>query len=58
MGREFRCADAGMECDYVARGQTDDEVMQNVASHASEVHNIREVPDDLAQQIRGKIRDQ
>ena len=58
MGRTFRCADAGTQCDYIARGQTDDEVMQDVGRHAQEVHGMQEVPPSLVDQIRGQIRDE
>ena len=54
----FRCADAGTQCDYIARGQTDDEVMQDVGRHAQEVHGMQEVPAGLVDQIRRQIRDE
>ena len=57
MAKEMRCADAGMECDYVAKGESTDEIMQQVAAHAAEVHGIAEVDDELAAKVQSLIRD-
>ena len=56
--KELRCADVGMDCDEVMRGESEDEVMQQAAMHARDVHGMSE--SDLQQNesaIRGAIRD-
>ena len=35
---KFACKDAGVECDFVATGETVDEVKQNAFAHAQVVH--------------------
>ena len=32
------CRDAGIDCDYVSRGDTREKLMQSVEKHAKEVH--------------------
>jgi predicted small metal-binding protein len=32
------CRDAGVDCPHVARGETEEEVLQNAAKHVKEVH--------------------
>jgi len=32
------CRDAGVDCDFVARGETEEEVLKIGAKHAKEVH--------------------
>jgi predicted small metal-binding protein len=35
---KFSCADVGVHCDFVATGETLDEVKQNAFAHANTVH--------------------
>jgi predicted small metal-binding protein len=57
MARRMSCSDVGPECDFVARGETDDEVMGQVAEHARTVHGMKEVPPELAEKAKAAIRD-
>jgi predicted small metal-binding protein len=36
------CREAGCECDYVAKGETEEEVMRDALSHGIEEHGKRE----------------
>ena len=38
MAYTFACRDLGVDCPYVARGETIDEVIAEGAKHAKEVH--------------------
>lgn len=33
------CRDTGTDCPFIARGETEDEMMKNLIVHAKEVHN-------------------
>jgi predicted small metal-binding protein len=35
------CKESGLECDYIAEGKTDDEVLRRISEHAVCVHNMR-----------------
>lgn len=38
MAYVIACRDAGVDCDYVARGETEEEVLASGAAHVKEVH--------------------
>ena len=58
MARSMSCKDVGPECDFVARGETDEEVMGQVAEHARSAHGMGEVPPEMAEKVRAAIRDE
>jgi len=58
MAKTMNCRDVGPDCDFVARGETEDEIMGQVAEHASAVHGMEEVPPELAEKARAAIRDE
>ena len=55
--RDFHCADAGMKCDFVAKGSTDDEVLRQAGSHAQQAHGMKVTP-ELEKTVRGLIHDE
>jgi predicted small metal-binding protein len=55
--REFRCRDAGMDCDYVARGASDREVMDQAFRHAHDAHGMSR-DRELEDRVLGLIRDE
>ena len=54
--RDFHCSDAGMKCDFVAKGNTDDEVVKQAGQHAQQAHGMK-VSSDLEKTVRGLIHD-
>ena len=56
MAKQLRCRDVGMNCDFEARGNTEEEVLQKAAAHARTVHQIKELPPDLAAKVKAAIR--
>ena len=54
--RDFHCSDAGMKCDFVAKGNSDDEVLKQAGSHAQQAHGLKMTP-DLEKTVRGLIHD-
>jgi predicted small metal-binding protein len=56
MAKELRCRDVGMECDFEARGNTEEEVLQQAAAHARNTHHITDMPPELAAKVRAAIR--
>jgi predicted small metal-binding protein len=55
--KEMRCRDVGMDCDFVARGSSEQEVMDKAAQHARSDHGLQTIPPDLAQKVRGAIHE-
>jgi len=58
MAKILECAkvDPSSGCQYVARGETEEELLENVAVHAKE-HGIREVTPELIELVKANIRD-
>ena len=54
----LHCSDLGMSCNFQARGETEQEVMQKAAEHAKSAHKIDEITPDLAAQVKSAIRDE
>jgi predicted small metal-binding protein len=58
MAKEMRCADLGMDCGYVARGETEDEVMQQAAQHGKQAHGMTDEDlQGMESDIRGAVHE-
>lgn len=58
MAKTMSCKDVGPDCDFVARGESEEEVMSQVAAHARDKHGLDEMPPELAEKARAAIRDE
>ena len=38
---KLSCRESGLECDYIAEGKKEDEILKNISEHAMDVHNMR-----------------
>jgi predicted small metal-binding protein len=56
MAKQLRCRDVGLNCDFQVRGATEEEVLQKAVVHARIVHELPDVPPDLASKVRAAIR--
>lgn len=55
--KEFACGQVVPGCDFKARAETEDDLMQQVAAHAREAHGMDDVPPEVAEQVKAGIRD-
>ena len=53
----LRCRDAGVDCDFEVRAETEDEIMEKCAEHAKKVHNMTEISPELAAKVKAAIKD-
>ena len=51
-----RCRDLGPDCDAEVKGETVDEILEQVGKHAQSAHGIEVIP-ELAEAARSAIRD-
>jgi predicted small metal-binding protein len=58
MAKLVSCRDIGMDCDFVAQGETEEDVLEQCAEHARHAHNMTEIPAGLVDQVRVAIRDE
>jgi len=56
--KTINCREAGFDCDYVVKGETEQEVMHNGTAHAMNAHGMKqeEVTPQMKEKIRGLIR--
>jgi len=57
MAKVLRCRDLAYTCDFVARGQTVEEILKQAAVHARDVHKV-ELPPEFVEKVKGVIRDE
>jgi predicted small metal-binding protein len=55
--KDFHCRDAGMNCDFVARGNTNDEILRQAKNHAETTHKMTMTP-DLSRKVETLIHDE
>ena len=41
-----------MECDFVAKGETEEDIMRQSAEHARSAHNMNEIPPEVVDRGR------
>jgi predicted small metal-binding protein len=58
MAKVIRCKDVGMDCDFEARAENEEELLKKVAKHAGTTHNMTEIPDEVLAKVRAAIRDE
>jgi AhpD family alkylhydroperoxidase len=55
MELEVKCRDVGVDCDYVARGRTEDELLKNAAEHGKSAHEMEHIPPEIVEKVRSAI---
>ena len=58
MAKVLRCRDVGMDCDFVARGETEEEILKQAAEHAGATHGLTEMSDEVLAKVRAAIHDE
>jgi predicted small metal-binding protein len=52
-----RDIDMGWDCDFVAQGKSEDEVLKNVRKHTKEAHGVKELPADANRRLLRLVRE-
>lgn len=58
MSKVLKCRDVGVDCDFVARGATEEEVLQKAKEHAGQAHGFTDIPPELVDKVKGAIHDE
>ena len=48
MAKTASCKDTGQNCDFIIRGETEEELLANATRHGTDAHGIGVQEDDLA----------
>lgn len=57
MEKIMKCSSVGFNCDFVARGRNEDEVMTKVAEHARKDHGMQTIPEEVAAKVKAAIHE-
>jgi len=52
-----RCSDAGLDCSFVGRSESEEELLKKVAKHAKEAHGM-EINDELIQKVKSIMHEE
>ena len=58
MAKLLKCKDVGIDCDFVTRGKTEDEVLKKAAEHARKDHGVKRVTKDYIDSWKKLIRNE
>jgi predicted small metal-binding protein len=58
MAKVISCRDVGMDCDFEAHGETEQEILQQCAEHARAEHGMTEIPPDVQAKVKAAIHDE
>lgn len=53
---ELACRDTGMQCDYVVKAHTMDELMEDATKHTADAHGIAKYTDEKMASIEAVIK--
>lgn len=57
MAKRIRCADVGLDCDFAAMADDEEELLELVVEHAERVHGIDEITPELKGKVQAAIED-
>lgn len=57
MAKRIRCADVGLDCDFAAMADDEEELLELVVEHAERVHGIDEITPELKGKVEAAIED-
>jgi predicted small metal-binding protein len=58
MSKVMKCRTVGLDCDFVARGENDEQVMAKVAEHARKDHGMQTIPEDVVTKVKAAIHEE
>jgi predicted small metal-binding protein len=53
--KQFKCGDVVLGCEWVTRNEDDQELFDEISSHAREAHAMDEVPPEVVEKIHAVI---
>ena len=53
--KQFKCGDVVLGCDWVTRKEDDEELFDEISSHARDAHAMDEVPPEVVDAIQSVI---
>lgn len=57
MTKQLACGDVVPGCTYVATASNEMELMQKVAKHAADAHNVQEITPELLAKVKAAVKE-
>jgi len=57
MAKSLSCRDVGVDCDFQATADTQEDLMQQVTEHARSAHGFESLPPELADKVQAAVRE-
>ena len=57
MAKKFACGDVVNGCAWSVTAKDEKELFQKISKHASDVHKMSTIPDEIIQKVKSKIKD-
>ena len=57
MAKTLTCRDVGVDCDFQATGETNEEILAKAAEHAKTAHGFDDIPPELLDKVQAAIKD-
>ena len=51
-----RCRDVGFDCEGVVKAEAEEDLLRQVADHASSAHGVEEVTDEIVEKVKSVIQ--
>jgi len=51
------CKDVGMDCQFEATAETEDELIKKVAEHVAEVHGMKTISAEMIDKVKRAIKE-
>ena len=58
MAKVRTCREVGMDCDFVARGNSEEEILAQAAAHAQKDHGFTSIPPEVIEKVKAAIHDE
>ena len=58
MTKVLKCRDVGMNCDFEARGNNEEEIMAQAAEYARKDHGLDSIPPQVAAAVKAAIHEE
>ncbi|MGE5254365.1 MAG: DUF1059 domain-containing protein [Planctomycetaceae bacterium] len=54
--KQLNCRDSGLQCDFLVRAETEEEVMKVAAAHGARAHGMKEITPELKSRLKSLIK--
>ncbi len=58
MSKILKCREIGVDCDFEARGATEEDILKQAAEHAKKDHGMAQIPPELLTRVKAAIHDE